>query len=312
MTNRGRVVRLLAALLLPALMSTVGSSARAEAPDTDTAAAQALFDEAKVLMKDQRYPEACAKFLASHRIDAKSGTLVNLADCYEKNGQTASAWLRYLQAAELSARLHQEEREAYARQHAGALMPTLSRLTIDAPQLAAGSVVLRDGTAVDPGALGTAVPIDPGRHTVEVMIGHRRSWSSLVDVPPGTRVAVEVPPEKAPAAKEKPLARPHSSWATQKTLSVALLGISAVGLGVGTYFGVKAGSSWSDAKAGCAAAGCPADSVLRGQDAKTEATVSTIAFIASGALLCGAAVLWFTATVDPSRGSGGVVAVGRF
>ena len=63
------------------------------------AAAEALFDEAKKLANDGKFAEACPKFAESNRLDRGAGTLIHLADCYEKNKQTASAWATFKEAA---------------------------------------------------------------------------------------------------------------------------------------------------------------------------------------------------------------------
>jgi len=68
-------------------------------------------------------------------------------------------------------------------------------------------------------------------------------------------------------------------------------------LGVGAVFGLGASSKWSDAKSHCAAYpyGCDAQGLDARSSASSKATISTIAFIAGGAAIAGAAVLWLTA-----------------
>jgi len=60
--------------------------------DQRAAVAEELFDQGRRLSGIGRYAEACAHFANSERLDHGVGTLLNLADCYEKNGQTASAY----------------------------------------------------------------------------------------------------------------------------------------------------------------------------------------------------------------------------
>jgi hypothetical protein len=113
---------------LPIVAALLLGAPAARAQGSDLAAAQGLFDEAKRLVAQGNVAEACPKFLASFRVDPKPGTAVNLADCFEKTGQIASAWARYLEAASLAQRAGQAEREQYAREHAATLEPRLPRL----------------------------------------------------------------------------------------------------------------------------------------------------------------------------------------
>jgi tetratricopeptide (TPR) repeat protein len=103
-------------------------SSRAEA--SDSVVAQALFDDGKRLMAAGNVVEACPKFEESQRRDPGTGTLLNLAACYEQSGRLASAWSTYLAAAFSAHAAGDAAREALARDGAQALEPRLSKLVI--------------------------------------------------------------------------------------------------------------------------------------------------------------------------------------
>ena len=81
--------------LLVALV--VGSHARSVLAQnaSDAAAAEALFDQGKAAMAAHRYSDACPKFHESNRLDEGIGTSLWLAECYEKNGQSASTPIKH-------------------------------------------------------------------------------------------------------------------------------------------------------------------------------------------------------------------------
>src|SRR5215510_10868859 len=121
--------------------------------------------------------EACARFEASMTLVPRLGVQLNLADCYERIGKTASAWVAFGEAAALARRIG-DQRESYARERRDALVPRLARLRITvAGDVIAGVVITRDGVSVAPSAYGVAVPVDPGRHSVEVKAPARIPWS---------------------------------------------------------------------------------------------------------------------------------------
>src|SRR6266498_2939701 len=87
-------------------------------------------------LADGKFAEACPKLGESQRLDPGVGTQFHLADCYERIGQTASAWAGFLEAASGAKALGQTEREKVARERAAALAPRLSKLTIVAARAA--------------------------------------------------------------------------------------------------------------------------------------------------------------------------------
>src|SRR5262245_44783101 len=122
-----RCVAFASANVLLALALAVPSTAGAQ---SSSAAAQALFDEGKALMAAGKAAEACPKLEESQKLDPSSGTLVNLALCYEQTGRFASAWTAYRDAAGSAKASGNVDRERGARERAAAVQPKVSKLVI--------------------------------------------------------------------------------------------------------------------------------------------------------------------------------------
>ena len=81
-------------------------SGLAHAADKNPVVAQALYDEARQLVAAEKFEQACPKFKASYELDPAGGTLLNLADCYERQGKTAQAWTTFKDALEAARHDH--------------------------------------------------------------------------------------------------------------------------------------------------------------------------------------------------------------
>jgi hypothetical protein len=103
-------------------------------------------------------------------------------------------------------------------------------------------------------------------------------------------------------------------------------GAGIVGLGLGSYFGLQAFSKWSAATSDCGSACAPGSKGQNEHDqAQTDATVSTVAFVAGGVAVAAGVLLFFTAPAPPGdsahrlqvapmaeRSGGGILVLGRW
>ncbi|HTU57049.1 MAG TPA: hypothetical protein VMF89_01425 [Polyangiales bacterium] len=294
------------AVWLCALACSTVLSARAQ--DHDKAAAEALFDEGRKLMAAGDYAAACPKLAASQALDAGVGTSFNLADCYEKLGKTASAWALFRETAAAARNAGSPERERVARSRADALASQLAHLTILAPAEAETLQITRDGTRIDAAAIGSALPVDPGDYTIAASAPGKLPWSTIVRVPAASRVSLNVPlledePRVAEQnANELRAIEPQLTAATpapsntQKLIGIIASGTGVAALAVGGYFGLRAASTWSDAKSGCDPYPyCGEEGQRLANDAQQSGTAATIATVAGSVLLAGGLVLWLTA-----------------
>jgi hypothetical protein len=151
--------------------------------ESSTAAATVLFDEAIALMDRGRYAEACPKLARSQELAPSGGTLLNLAKCYEKNSQIASAWIRYTDAAERAAAAGKPEMEKLARDAAKKLEPLVSHVVVRLREQTPDVEVRRDGEIVTASELGVPMPVDPGEHSIEATAPGRVPWRSKLSVP---------------------------------------------------------------------------------------------------------------------------------
>lgn len=290
-----------------ALGATYATPARAN----DAARAQALFEEGRALMEKGNAAEACPKLEDSQKLDPGPGTEYNLALCYEMAGKTASAWATFLSVAAAFKATQRVEWETKARERAKALAPKLSRVTIQLPEgpRPAGLRVVRDGSEVVGSELGTAIPVDPGTHFIEATATGRSKWSVRVDVAAGAEKTVVVT-FGAAAAEPTPTgpggtAPTETTGSGQTTLGFVVGGVGVLALGAGAVTGLVAIGKNSDSKKDCPEDGvCRSRAALDANDAaRTFATVSTISFIAGGALLATGIALVATAPRAPTTGA---------
>jgi hypothetical protein len=318
-------------------VSVVESSARAEGSLADKAAAQSLFDEGRKLMSAGKFAEACPKLAESQKLDPGVGTQFNLADCYEKIGQTASAWAGFLEAASAAKSMGQIDREKVARERAAALAPRLSKLTITSSQAAtlAGLEIKRDGAPVGRALWGTAIAVDPGSHAIEVTAPGKKPWQTVAKVEGDkASVVVTIPPlEDAPAqAQEAPKAEGQdasvdlsSAGKGRRTLGIIVAGVGVVGLGLGTAFALEARDNNESSFAHCDPIdknSCQPEGVNLRNDARTAGNLATVSVGVGMAALVAGAVLYFTAPsgekpralIVPSAapGAAGLAVVGRY
>jgi hypothetical protein len=282
---------------------------------TDKAAAEALFQEARTLLDQGKYAEACKQLEASNRLDAGLGTLLYLADCYEKAGRTASAWATFREAASLARGRGDESRATVANDRADALEPKLSKLWLTvADDNPPGLVVERDGSEIPKASWGVALPVDPGTHTFRARAPGKEEWTVSVDIEGDAQTAkIEVPvltdaPEPSQASTEARAATTSaappgadtgaSDGSGQRMAGYVVGGVGVVGLVLGSVFGIRAISQNDDSLTACAPDD-PTRCTPHGKDlrdsAQTSATISTIAFGVGGAALAAGVVLVLTA-----------------
>lgn len=308
--------------ILAACFVLGGASSAAAAEPDQKAAAQALFEEGRDLVRDGKFAQACPKLAQSLKLDPGTGTMLWLADCYENAGQTASAWAQFKDAA-ASAALSRDPREKVARKRVDALEGRLTKLVIVVPPDArvVGLEVRRDGVVVGDVEFGMALPLDPGRHVVSASAAGREGWSVDVEIPARPdSVVVDVPlltTKSAAGAHREPegkdAAAPSTAGSSSSPLRIIGLSTAGAGLvamGVGAFLGFKAKSTYDDSNNGhCNSQNvCDTEGKALRSSADGTATGATIAVGAGAAAVIGGLVLYFVAPRD-TKASVGLVPV---
>ena len=265
---------------------------------SNSGAAQSLFEEGVRLMKEKKYAEACPKLAESHKLEPGGGTVFNLAICLEEEGKLASAYVAYDEALARAKKDNNTKRAQLVEQRMTALKPKLSRVTISVAKPADPAAKLEvrfDGTPLGEQAWGVPFYADVGMHTVTAEAPGYKSFKTELEVKPGaSQYATNVPaldkdPNAAVAsdtpssAGAQPKEQPKDSGTVvvappegRGALPYILVGTGIALIGAGTVTGILAFSKHSDSDAECPEGRCTAKGVDAENQANTFAWISNI------------------------------------
>ncbi len=199
----------MALIFMAALLCTPA----AHAQNNNAASAQALFDQGRQAMAEEKYEAACGYFDESNRLDPAVGTQFNLALCERKRGRVASSWALY--RAVLQQLAPNDRRRPAAERAVAELEAVLPRLTISVTEGApAEAKAYRNETELTQSMRGIALPVDPGVYVLRLEApGHVPGEVSVeVALSENKSVTLELG-EAEPAAVETSPALPAPSTA---------------------------------------------------------------------------------------------------
>jgi serine/threonine-protein kinase len=310
-------------------LTLLSGVSNAQSPPRDPVGAQRLFSEARHLLDEGKYQEACQRLADSQQLDPGIGTLLNLAQCYVRIGKTATAWEAYHEAADAARAAGQTERESKAAHAAAALEPELAKCTITVPDAAVskGVEVKRNGVQVPKSLWGVSEPVDPGEYLIEGRTRDGKTWSTRVKAEPG-RVAIVVLPafeEGGPLAGQpgqadsasgrsaqmdppnRPIVGESHSNGARTAILVAEGVVTAAGLAVGFGFLLASNSAQHDlddarSRIDRVAGTCrmPTENIqadcamlaARANDPNRDSTIAAVGFATAGVAAVGLAATW--------------------
>ena len=333
--------RSLAALVL--LATVMPSVARAQGSDGDKATARQLTVDGLGALAKKDYAGAVSLFTRADALYHAPMITLGLARAEVGLGKLASA-------QELYNRIIHEPLPPNAptvavkavddaRSDLDALEPRVPSVVINVKGADAPKVTL-DGVEVPSAALGLKRPADPGKHVVKasaagfatseatVILAEGKTESVTLELNPGGVALVPVVPPVVPppppiVRKPEPDGGSAKS-STQKMLGFVALGVGGAGLVVGAVTGGLALSKYGEITKSCPEGHC--DPTLKptlqstADTYYTLGTVSTIGFIAGGALAATGVILILTApkakpnqpAITPVLGLGFIGAEGSF
>ncbi len=270
--------------------------------------AQALFDEGLRLMREQRFADACPLFERSQNMAPAMGTKYRLAECQAGLGKLATAWTLFIEVASDAKQRGKADREVQAREEADKLRPRLPRLIISKASVPSGATVKVNGVAVQEFDLGRPLPVDPGKVALtleiggkstvirELTIAEQETKTADLGAPVGDGGRPGTTPKGGPEKQTPPTepeTAPTEGPGAQLTAGVVIGGVGVLAAGVGAALGFMAKGTWDDAVSECNAARtqCNAAGVSTGEEAATQAAISTGLFIGGGVLAATGLVL---------------------
>lgn len=270
----------LGVLLAPAL---------GHADEASAARAQALFDKGLAAARQGDFVRACPLFRASQEAEPRTGTLLNLGTCYEKNWQTASAWAAYREAEASARREGRADWQEQAKQKWTQLEPRLVRLTVQVPASSRipGLIVLRDGVAMQPAEYDTALPVDPGEHVLSAQAPNHVTWEEKIIVTNRSR-------ETRVPTLQRGKDAPPSWWTTGRKVGVGVGATGVAAMLTGSVLALYANSKYQIAQNSCRVDGnreCNPGSSTDEKSARNLMVPASIFFVSGAVLAAGGGAL---------------------
>jgi len=306
-------------------LSLLGVAHAEEDSATEIAAARSLAVDGLKLAQSGKCDEAIPKLERSEKLHHSAIVLSRLGECKVSEGKLVEGteMLRKVLREPLPANPSPALSKAYERAQIvlDQAKPKLAGLTVSiaVPQGAELKLTV-DGAVVPNTLVDSELPADPGEHVVEasapgylkastrVTLGSadKKTVTLKLEADPNAPAPTPVNPgadvNPAPAAQAAtaaavatPNAPPEAPRKSpSKAPAYAAWTAGAIGVGVGTVFGVLAMKGKQDLEGQCQGNSCPPNSSGDVDAAKLKGNISTVAFAVGGAGLVLGTVLYFT------------------
>jgi hypothetical protein len=283
-------VRITAFFLACALASAPVATAFADPSAAEIAAARELFEEGLKLEDKGDWSGALERFRKVAAVKTTPQVRFHIALCLENTGKLVDALVEFERAkSDASADSSAQIVATNAQKHVVDLKERIPRVVVKVPAGVEGVAVTIDGTSIASALIGTAIPVDPGKHQIVVTATGRSNFTKDFEVAERAKpTTIEVtfagvaPPPKddgTPPPKEEP-ATPEPTDASHGpgALPWVFGGIGVAALAGGGVFYLMRQSTISDLEAACGPdkTQCPEDKRSTYDKGKTYTTVGNI------------------------------------
>jgi hypothetical protein len=277
---RFRTLLILTALSLGALHAP--SAALAQPPDAHARAEQ-QFRQARKAMEAKEFRQALTLLHESQALEARPSTLLNIAVCEEQLGMLATAIKHF---EEVVPQLKEgDARLDIAKEHIEKLGRRLPHVRIEMlPGVPKGTVILLDGAPVATAALGSEIPVDPGKHVVigEAPGSPERRYEVVAEE--AKRVVVSVKPWPDTSAPPPPPVEEPPPRDNRRLAGYVVGGVGLAGLGAGAVIGILTVLRHDELDRKCPShTGCSPEVIRGASEGQSLSLASTVALAAGAA-----------------------------
>jgi hypothetical protein len=303
-----------AAFALGLAMIIPAQAAAQDPTDGELAAAREMFKDGKDLEAKGAWADALAMFKKVAEVKMTPQVRFHIALCDEKLGRLVSAINGFELAAQEASRAGASAAEVAenAPTRAAALRKRVAVVNIVVKGRLSHSRILIDGAPVAAALLGSAIPVDPGRHTVELQTEGKIVFSKNLDLGEKNQATVDIevndvdppPPPIVPRvstpANPPPPAVPEADPSKLPAVLVGTVGILSF-IGAGVFLGLRE-STIAEVGKTCETGGkqCDPDLESVAREGEQYTTAVTALTIAGGVGLGAAGVLWIL-SMPPSK-----------
>lgn len=311
-------------LLFAALLGSLAPRLHAGEPEDATVVeARKLFEHGIHQEESGDWAGALVTFRKVALVRANHIVRFHVGLCLERTGKLVAARDEFVVARGLAEKEDTSDAKktvAATTKHLTALEARIPRLRVARPPTP-GATLSVDGTLVGSGVFDTQIPIDPGKHAIDVQAPGHQPFHADVVAQDGVTKPIEIAPVLTPLPAAPPPKKDDVTPPAPSRLPWLVVGVGVAGLaGAGVFYGLRA-RALSDVDATCNPGRVDCDPALSdtASRGKTYTLVGNV-LLGVGATATLVGLGWWilqpspraTVSVGAGPALGGAVVFGRF